>query len=94
MAVIIFAYFFSDLEHRYTGRWQGGRWTCDKPLKLSFLNMHGLDWIGEYYKFNEQHDALLLGPSGPFLVANQDGSGLTYSDPNGDGQTFDLLRCN
>ena len=64
-----------------------------KPLEISFLSLHKPEtWSGSI-NFNEQHDALLLGPSGPFLVINKDGTRLTYSDPNGDGQTFDLLRC-
>lgn len=90
-----FYYFInSDTKGNYVGRWQGGKWACEKPLEIGYLAVYGpASWSGRVI-FNAQQDALLLGEEGPFLVANQDGTRLTYSDPNGDGQTFDLVRCN
>jgi len=83
----------TDAKSNYVGRWQGGKWACEKPLEIGYLAVYGPSFWTDRVVFNEQQDALLLGAEGPFLVANQDGTRLTYSDPNGSGQTFDLVRC-
>jgi len=91
--ILILVIYFVSGSIPFWGQWHGGKWTCEKPLEISAISLYGPASLGGGIKFNEQHDALLLGPSGPFLVANQDGTRLTYSEPNGDGQTFDLVRC-
>ena len=86
-------FFNSRFNEKFVGKWQGVYWTCDKPLDISLYSILMPNLFESKFNFNEQSDALIFSIKGPFLVANKDGSKLTYSDPNGVGDSFDLIRC-
>lgn len=75
----------------YFGKWAGSPgWSCDAPLVIS---EKGVTDDGKTNPIEMQGGSLAISKDGPFLTISKDKTKLTYANPSGSGDSFDLEKC-
>ncbi len=78
-------------EPLFLGRWAGALGDCSDPVVITAKTV-SFDEGKTIPLVLDEGGSIVLG-GGRYLSVSKDGKQLTYSNPEGSGDYFDLMRC-
>jgi hypothetical protein len=80
-------------EPTYIGKWGGQPVAdCSDPIVITAKTV-SIENGKTMPLVLDKDGAIVLEKNGPFLIPSKDGKKLTYSNPNGSGDIYELERC-
>ena len=77
----------------YVGKWGGEPIaSCDDPIVITTKTV-SMEKGKTIPLLLDKEGAIVLEKDGPFLIPSKDGKQLTYSNPNGSGDSIELKQC-